>query len=243
MAVLKAVLFDLDDTLLSNDMNVFLRSYFPLLSAYARPLIEPDRFLSELMHATQAMINNGDRRITNRDVFWRVFCERNGLQREEIEPFFAVFYEEQFSRLKTTTERKPVARELVRWCFKQELKVVVATNPLFPRRAIEQRLAWAGVGADDFDYDLITTYENMHSAKPHTAYYHEILSAITVEPGRTVMVGDNWENDIVPAKEVGLYAYWIPHSSATAPNSAVKPDGQGQLEDLFADLQAGWPAS
>ncbi|HSG17587.1 MAG TPA: HAD family hydrolase [Anaerolineae bacterium] len=242
MTVLQAILFDLDDTLLGNDMNLFLQNYFPLLSAYARPIIEEERFLPELMHATQAMINNDDRSMTNRDVFWRVFCERNGWQREKVEPFLATFYEEQFGQLKTTTERRPVARELVRWCFERELKVVVATNPLFPRRAIEQRLSWAGIGIDEFPYDLVTAYENMHSAKPHSAYYHEILSAVNVEPNHALMVGDDWANDVVPANRIGLYTYWIPPSSATAPDGDVKPNGQGQLEELFQQLQAGWPA-
>ncbi|UCG23165.1 MAG: HAD family hydrolase [Chloroflexota bacterium] len=242
MSDLQAVLFDLDDTLLGNDMNVFLQNYFPLLSDYARPLIEADRFLPELMHATQAMINNGDRSMTNRDVFWRVFCERNGWLREEVEPFFATFYEEQFGRLKRTTRRKPIARHLVRWCFDRGFKVVIATNPLFPRRAIEQRLSWADVGVDEFDYALVTAYENMHSAKPHSAYYLEVLSAVDVEPSQALMVGDDWGNDIVPATRTGLYTYWIPPVSALAPDGDVKADGQGGLEELFQQLQAGWPA-
>ena len=242
MTTLRAVLFDLDNTLLGNDMNVFLQNYFPLLSAYARPLIAEDRFLPELLHATRAMINNGDRTLTNRDVFWRVFCERNGWQREEVEPFFAIFYEEQFGRLRKMTEPKPVAPELVRWCFDQGLKVVIATNPLFPLRAIEQRLSWAGLDVDEFDYDLVTAYENMHSAKPHSAYYHEILSTIEVEPNHALMVGDDWENDIVPAQRTGLYTFWIPTASVTAPEGDVRPDGQGQLERLFQRLQVGWPA-
>lgn len=241
MSILQTILFDLDDTLLGNNMNSFLQNYFPLLSAYVQPLVNADRFLPELMYATQAIINNSDRNATNRDVFWRVFCERNGLQREEVEPFFAVFYEEQFGRLKETTERRPVARELVHWCFDQGLKVVIATNPLFPRRAIEQRLSWAGVGVEEFDYALVTAYENMHSAKPHSAYYREVLNAVEVEPNHALMVGDDWGNDIMPAKKMGMFTYWIP-SSDEAPEVAVKPDGQGGLEELFQCLKAGWPA-
>ena len=235
-----AILFDLDDTLLGNEMDVFLRGYFPLLAAYASPVIDPDRFLPELMHATQAMIHSDDPTLTNQDVFWRVFCERNNLARAEVEPFLATFYEEQFGRLQSTTQRRPEAADLVRWCFDQGLKVVIATNPLFPRSAVEQRMAWAGVPVDHFDFDLVTVYENMHSAKPHAAYYHEILSAVEVEPDRALMVGDDWENDIVPTSGMGLYTYWISAADNPAPGSDIMADGCGRLQDLFQKLQSGW---
>lgn len=240
MRTLDAILFDLDDTLLGNDMDVFLRGYFSLLATYARPVIDPDRFLPELMYATQAMINSDDPSQTNRDVFWRVFCERNDLVTEEVEPFFATFYEEQFGRLQSTTQRRPDAEALVRWCFDQGLKVVIATNPLFPRNAVEQRLAWAGIPVDQFDFDLVTVYENMHSAKPHAAYYHEILSAVEVEPERALMVGDDWENDIVPTGRMGLHTFWIAAPNDPAPESDVAPDGLGRLKELFQNLQSGW---
>jgi HAD superfamily hydrolase (TIGR01549 family) len=242
MGALDAILFDLDDTLLGNDMNVFLRGYFPLLADYVRPVIDPDRFLPELMYATQAVINSDDPSLSNRDVFWRVFCERNDLDRGEVEPFFATFYEERFGELQSTTQRRPEAEALVRWCFDQGLHVVIATNPLFPRRAVEQRMAWAGIPVDQFDFDLVTVYENMHSAKPHAAYYHEILAAVDVEPQRALMVGDDWENDIVPTSRMGMHAFWIAAPNDVAPDSEVEPDGRGQLGDLFRSLQSGWLA-
>lgn len=238
-----AVLFDLDDTLLGNNMDAFLQGYFPLLAAYARQIVEPDTFLPELLAATQAVINSKDRSQTNSDVFWSVFCERNDLIREEVEPFFATFYREEFGRLQSNTTYRPVAAEVVHWCFDRGLKVVIATNPLFPLDAIEQRLSWAGVAVDDFDYDLVTAYENMHSTKPHPAYYREILAAIDVEPERALMVGDNWKNDIVPAAKTGLFTFWITNSDAVATESIDLPDRQGTLEDLSAALQNGWLSS
>ncbi len=240
-AELEAVLFDLDDTLLGNNMDVFLQSYFPLLAAHARPIIGADKFLPELMQATQAMINSDDPKLTNREVFWRVFCQRNELEQEVVEPFFARFYRERFGDLEPTTQRRPAAAELVRWCKDRGLIVVVATNPLFPLAAIEQRLEWAGVPVDEFEFDLVTGYENMHSAKPHHAYYREILESVGVQPGRALMVGDDWHNDIAPASNLGLYTYWIAEPGEPAPDEGIRPDGQGSLTALFQRLQGGWP--
>jgi FMN phosphatase YigB (HAD superfamily) len=243
MAAIDAVLFDLDDTLLGNDMDVFLQSYFPLLSAYTRPLLDPDRFLPELLFATQAMIDSQDPDLSNSDVFWRVFCERNKLVRDKMEPFFEAFYREQFGQLQSATERRPAAVDIVRWCFDQGFKVVIATNPLFPLSAIQQRLAWAGIPVDEFDYDLVTGYENMHSAKPHEAYYREILSVVDVDPDRALMVGDDWHNDIVPAAKLGLYTFWMAAPDDFVPEGVTAPDGQGGLDDLFEMLLSGWPAA
>jgi FMN phosphatase YigB (HAD superfamily) len=241
MAALDAILLDLDDTLLGNDMDVFLQGYFPLLAAHAQAIIDADKFLPELMQATQAMITSNDPELTNREVFWRVFCQRNGLDRDEVEPYFARFYRERFGELKTITERRPEAARIVRWCKDQGLKVVVATNPLFPLDAIEQRLAWAGVPVDEFEFDLVTGYENMHSAKPRGAYYREILSAVGTQADRALMVGDDWYNDIAPATKLGLYTFWIAAPEEAPPDNQVRPDGRGSLADLFQMLEGGWP--
>ena len=96
----------------------------------------------------------------------------------------------------------------MRAAFARGLAVIIATNPLFPTTAIEQRLAWAGVPVDEYPYALVTTYENMHAAKPQPAYYREILAAIDCPPDRALMVGDDWKNDIAPAAAVGLHTFW-----------------------------------
>ena len=56
--MLKAVLFDLDDTLLGNAMDTFLPAYFQALTRYLDHLIPPERLMADLMQATKVM--NGD---------------------------------------------------------------------------------------------------------------------------------------------------------------------------------------
>lgn len=241
MAWIEAILLDLDDTLLGNNMDQFLQGYFPLLAAYVEPIIDGDKFLPELLLATQAMINDDDPKVTNREAFWRVFCARNGLDRAEVEPFFTRFYREQFGNLQGLTERRPEAAKVVDWCLNQGLKVVIATNPLFPLDAIEQRLAWAGVPVDQFAFELVTGYENMHSAKPRGAYYREILAAIGVEADRALMVGDDWRNDIAPASKLGMHTFWIAASDALPVDEGVEPSGKGTLAELLGRLQNRWP--
>ena len=236
----ETVFFDLDDTLLGNDMERFLPRYFSLLGEYARPIFADSRqLLQELLHGTQAMIADTDPAKTNRQKFWRTFTQRTGLDQEEAEPFFDRFYEEEFPRLKAVTERRPAAQELVRACLDRGLQVAIATNPLFPLRAIEHRLAWAGLPASEFDFALVTSYENMHAAKPHEAYYREILTRVGANPASTLMVGDDWENDMAPAAAVGLRVYWVAPEEAEPPSQLAGDGlliGTGSLEKFHECL-------
>jgi FMN phosphatase YigB (HAD superfamily) len=236
-ATIQAVLLDLDDTLLGNNTAAFMQRYFALLGEYARPVMDNDTFLPHLIQATQAAIRNTDPAHTNAEIFWANFEALTGGRRAELEPFFRRFYDNDFANLRPATQVRPAAVHLVRAAFDRNLAVVIATNPLFPATAIEQRLAWAGVPVDEYPYALVTTYENMHAAKPQPAYYREILAAIDCPPQRALMVGDDWKNDIAPAAAVGLYTYWIAPADAAPPDPTLL-NGQGSL-DVLAELVAG----
>ncbi len=234
--MIKSLLLDLDDTLLGNPVDVFMDQYFKRLNVYASLRFDEKTFLPCLIQATQDVITNTDPRYTNDQVFWRSFEALTGEKRADMEPFFQVFYEEEFAHLKPYTEVRPAAVKLVRAAQERGLAVVVATHPLFPRVAIEHRLEWAGLPVDAFNFALVTSYENMHAAKPQPAYYREILSVIGCEPHEALMAGDDWENDIAPAAEVGLFTYWIA-PEGQAPLEPGTVHGQGSLDDL-AELVA-----
>jgi FMN phosphatase YigB (HAD superfamily) len=237
--MLQAILFDLDDTLLGNNMETFLPAYFGILSQHADGMLEKKLFLQELLRGTRAMMEDVDPLLTNRDVFWGSFCGRTGLDRVALEPFFERFYREEFGRLRRVTENRPTAVSLVQYAFEQDLQVVIATNPLFPLIAIEQRLEWAGIPVSDYPYALVTAYENMHFAKPHPAYYREILAMIECEPQSALMVGNEWDSDIAPAVAAGIHAYWVCTAGETLPDPDLPLLGHGSLEALHEQLAAG----
>lgn len=237
--MIEAVLFDLDDTLLGNNMERFLPGYFALLGEYAEPKFgERERFLRDLMRGTQAMIANTDGAKTNRAVFWEIFEGETGRTAAETEPFFDAFYETIFPKLRSACDRRPVAVEMVSACFERGLKVVIATNPLFPRRAVEHRLMWAGLPVEEHPFALVTSYENMHATKPNAEYYREILQRIETPASRAIMIGDDWENDIAPAKAIGLRTYWIVNGGddAVLPEADIA-DAYGTLDACYQWLQ------
>ena len=226
---LRAVLFDLDDTLLRSDMeDEFLHRYFALLQEYARPLATPQQLMDALMGATGAMQSNRDPNRTNEQAFAAVFAPRLGRPWPELRAFFGLFYEEQFPKLCVLCEPHPDARDIVQGCLDVGYQVAIATNPLFPGRAIEHRMEWAGIR--DMPFDLVTAYENMHSCKPNPAYYLEIAAQLGVSPAECLMVGNDMHHDIAPAQTAGMYTFladeWVANDNQT------QPDYRGKLAKL-----------
>ena len=88
--------------------------------------------------------------------------------------------------------------------------------PLFPKTATLQRLSWAGFLLQEYPFELVSTYEDFHFAKPQPAYFMEVMARIGwPEDGIVVVVGDNLERDILPAIKLGLPAFWV-HSGSIA---------------------------
>jgi HAD superfamily hydrolase (TIGR01549 family) len=227
------VLFDLDNTLLDSDMRVFLPPYFEALGKRMSKFIEPKTLTEELMASTHAMIDNADPVVTNQEAFDQAFQERLGDLAEVLRPEFDEFYERDFPKLRYLTNLRPEARPLVEYLIASGHQIAVATNPLFPRRAVEQRLNWAGL--EGIPFALITTYENSHFCKPNPRYLEEILAKLEHQPCESLMVGDSLENDIQPAREIGIPTYWIHNGSPDA-----EYDGpQGTLSEFAVLVMRG----
>jgi len=233
--MIRAVLLDLDDTLLDNDMERFLPPYFAALGRRMAQFVAPDELVRMLLASTRVMMSNHDPEVTNQQAFDADFFPRLGRPKSEVRSVIDRFYEEDFPALKRYTRRRPQARELVQTLFDQGYQVVIATNPMFPRRAIEHRLEWAGVL--DFPFHLVTSYENSHFCKPNPRYYQEILSKLACRPEEAIMVGDDLGNDIEPARRVGLHTYWIVDTDR--PDYDLYSGLRGTLADCLAWVQGG----
>jgi HAD superfamily hydrolase (TIGR01549 family) len=237
MMMVTTVLLDLDNTLLGNDMKDFLPPYFAGLEKRLRQFVEFDD-LPRLMYASiRAMQATPDETTTNMACFMADFGTRLNCRPEILEQAFERFYAEDFPYLQQVTTLRAEARELVAYLLAGNYKVVVATNPLFPAVAIEQRLTWAGIAG--FPYTLVTTMENSHFIKPDPRYYREILAKIESTPAESWMVGDNLKNDIEPAQALGLKTWWITDPGLSSQELKITPDRQGSLADFLAWIKQG----
>lgn len=226
---IKAILFDLDKTLLEINLDMFVSQYIRLLAQSVEHIIPPKKFISKILKASRAVERNNGQ-ITNEEVYAKTFFPLEGHSREEVEPFFNEFYKNGFHKLKQYAKRKPEAREVVQTAFDKGYDVVIATMPILPSTAIEQRLEWAGVA--DFPYRLITTIENSCASKSliHLIYYEQILDRINYSAENCLMVGDE-ERDMICAR-LGMQTFLIEGNSKKWDNSVPEPTYKGSLVDL-----------
>ncbi len=231
----KTFLLDLDETLLGNDMNDFLPPYFKGIQKRLAPFLTDVR--ATLMASVQAVQANQEPTLTNMTVFMTEFARHTEHPPAAIQAVIDAFYQEDYPHLQAYTTFKPEARQIVSHLLSNGHRVVIATNPLFPATAIKQRLAWAGV--NDFPYSRVTFMENSHFCKPNPAYYQEILAKINSRPENSWMVGDSLENDIIPARSLGLKSWWITNSPPPPTIPSPISDRHGLLPDLLAWLKSG----
>lgn len=228
--MLKAVLFDLDGTLLPMDTDEFLKHYLHLLSKKMANYLEPKKFVEELLKATEAMINSSHRESTNEQVFMKAFFSATNLDPTEVIPVFNTFYETDYCQIGKLFSPEPLVKDIIKIVKNKGLKLVLATNPLFPLIAIQERIRWAGL--DPLDFDLITSYEEMHACKPNPEYFREIATRIQVAPEQCLMVGNDVEEDLV-AKEIGMKTFLVEDYLLNRKNKPINTDYRGTLKDLY----------
>lgn len=224
--MIQAVLFDLDGTLLDIDLQGFLRDYFGLLGPELARLInaEPSQALEAVMQATSAMCEPHDGR-TNRVVFEERFLQLTGADLSDpvIQSTLAEFYDRAFPSLKSSHGPQDGARGAVDAARALGLKCALATNPIFPRAAIIERLRWADLHEDQFD--LVTSYDNSEACKPLPHYFRQIAALLDVAPDACLMVGDDPVLDMAAA-DVGMQTYYV------GGLSGVTARWSGSLADL-----------
>lgn len=234
---IRALLLDLDDTLLLNDTDTFLSHYFRALVAKMQGVVPVGRFAEALSVATRAMERNDGTNGTNAEVFAREFFRRVGREPDDVMPLFDDFYAHEFEALQSLTAPDPAARELVAWAFSHGLQVAIATQPMFPRVAILSRLRWAGVPQDEFPYHWVACYEEMHACKPHPHFFREIREGLGRRPDECLMVGDSPDADM-PARELGLRTYLVQRGKRQDVDD-VACDARGDLRHLLTLLRTG----
>ena len=195
---IKAVLFDLDGTLLPMDYDGFLKLYFGnLAKRMARYGYDPDELVKNIWTGTKAMVVN-DGSCMNETKFWDVFVGIYGLDVLQDKVLLDDYYREDFVKAKEACGFDPMAKETVDLVKSLGMKAALATNPIFPMVATRQRMDWAGLKKEDFE--LCTTYENIGVSKPNPAYYTEIAKRLDVAPEECLMVGNDVAEDMVAVK-------------------------------------------
>ena len=202
----KAILFDLDGTLLPMDQEVFVKDYLGRMAAFLAPHgYDPQSLIKAVWAGTGAMVKN-DGKALNEDVFWYVFNSILGRDAKQDLALFEEFYRTEFQKAKDSCGFNPAAVEAIRQIKDMGYRLILATNPLFPAIATHSRIRWAGLNPEDFE--LITTYENSRFCKPNPDYYREILGKIALDGSQCLMVGNDVGEDMI-AGTLGMKTFLL----------------------------------
>ncbi|MCG8516005.1 MAG: HAD family hydrolase [Halanaerobiales bacterium] len=230
------ILFDLDGTLLPIEMNSFLKRYFSLLTAEFVDIAEADLFAGYIYTATMDMINNNGEKY-NDQVFRESFFKQVEVDdREDILRRFDRFYQEEFPTLKPELPVDPTSARLVNLLKQAGYQLILATNAVFPREAIEERMNWAGLNPADFLY--ITNYSNMHYCKPNLNFYQEIVEQTKIVPDQCIMIGNDMQEDMIAGK-LGMATYLVTDYliDRGADSERFYPDWTGSSAELLSHFE------
>lgn len=233
--MIKNILFDLDGTLLPMDQDIFIEAYLRTLSAHLAPHgYDAKQLVKGIWTGTGAMIKN-DGSQTNEQAFWACFdglFERDTLQDE---PLFDRYYRTDFSKVRLSCGFTPEAKTLIASLKAMGFRLILATNPIFPAIATQNRIAWAGLSPQDFEH--ITTYENSHFCKPNPDYYREIFQTAGLRAEECLMVGNDAAEDMV-AKTLGCEVFLVTTDLINKQNLDLSGYRQGSLADVLPFVQS-----
>ena len=232
---IKAVLFDLDGTLLPMDQDYFVKTYLGLLGkCLAARGYEFEKFAKIMWAGVGVMVKN-DGSCTNEEAFWKVFVEGFGEKAMEDKPFVDEFYKSEFNQIQAVCGFNHQAKEVVELVKEMGKLAVLATNPLFPHTATENRMKWAGLEPEMFA--AYTTYEDCHYCKPNPKYYLELLGKLGLSPEECIMVGNDFDEDVLTTEKIGMKAFLLTDCLLNRENKDTSNYPQGNFEDLKTYLK------
>ncbi len=231
--MINTVLFDLDGTLLPMDQNIFVKDYFSRLAAKLSPRgYDVQTLIKVIWKGVAAMTANTGAK-TNEEVFWDCFTEVYGDTALQDKPLVLDFYANEFNEAAKVCGYNPMAAEIISELKHAGKRLILATNPLFPRIATESRIRWAGLSKDDFE--LITTYEDNCHCKPNLDYYRDILAWQKLDAQECLMVGNSVSEDM-SAGELGMDVFLLTDCLINEQEKDISGYARGGFKELQAYL-------
>lgn len=242
------LLFDLDDTLLDNDQNAFFAAFYSTLAGSLSRRGTTEEIERGIQSGIRAMFLNSDPARTLAEAFYEGFLDAVPLAdaaalRSDVD----TYYRDVYPTLSVHTSPRPAAIECVDWAVAQGHRVGIVTNPLFTTFAVEERLRWAGLPPEQYQFALLTTNESFHFVKS-PAYFAEVMARLGWPDDPVLVVGDDLHLDVIPARSLGLAAYHVaspaaaPDTSPGTNGSMTAPNASGGIGSLRGWLEASDPA-
>ena len=214
--MLKAVLFDMDDTLLDINLSAFIAVYLRDMAQLLGDVGRKNHFAAfAALTGIMLDLNNNarpdDDHRTNRAFFEDAVRKRTGV--ELADPIVAdafTFYEREVlpHRNDGIIAARPRAGALETIAMLQDrgLKVALLTNPSFSRDCIACRMRWGDLL--DIPFELVTHMDNSTRCKPSPTYYLSSIERMELQPHEVLMVGNDAKRDF-PTPDCGIQTVFV----------------------------------
>ncbi len=231
----KLIMTDLDCTLLPMDQELYIKRYFAeIAKLFTEHGYDGKTLAKATMQASYMMLkNNGS--MTNAQAFEIGFRAIMGEDAQKAIDIFDDVYGERYNSIKDTSSVNPFAKDIVALMREKGEYIVVATQPMFPKKAVQKRLSWTNLSDDMFDY--VTVYDESTYCKPNPLYYKEIMDKFSATPENTVMIGNDVNEDIMPCKELGVDTFLVMDGLINTHNHDITDIKKGDYLDLLAYLK------
>ena len=234
----EAILFDLDGTLLGVDMHTFISNYLAGLAARLEDLAHSHQVAGKMRDAVVDMLTRVDGQLTLEQRMLNYLEENLAIPPHRYQEALADFCRENLPGLASCIQEHPLARPLLKACQNLDWRMVLATNPIFPRAVIDARIKWAGLEPDFFHF--VTDYETSRHCKPHLEYFQEILARLDISAKACIMVGnDSWHD--MAARRAGMRTCLLTTWRIDHRQTRFSPDWEGSHEEFLAMLQSSSP--
>ena len=235
--MIKAVLFDMDDTLLDINLTAFMTRYAADVSRILAAISGKPAVSFGVSLARSYLALASERRednLTNLEFFFRKFEDLTGVPVDDPTISDAITCYEQ-DVLPTLGDGLIAARPMegglaaIECVGNLGLTCALATNPSFSEACIRTRMRWARI--DDAPFALVSHMGNSTRLKPAARYYEEFVSTLGLAPEECLMVGNDARRDF-PHPDVGMRTIYVGHAR---PRCAI---WSGRMRDLARELPA-----
>ena len=222
--MIKAILFDLEGTLLSFDTGNFLRNYLGLLAPRFANILPPDKFSKQLMKSLEAAQRESGPEQTIITSFYEDLSKATGQSAQSLRPVFEEFYEADFPALQYFVQAVPQGVRIVSHALQRGFLTGAASNFDLPLAAMLEYLSWVGFKKKQFK--VISSMDNFHYFKPQREYFREFAENLGIKPENCLLVSSRPQD--LACRKTGMKAFFIGN-----PEEEEEADYSGSFEDLF----------
>lgn len=230
----RAVLFDLDGTLLRVEMRSFIKRYMSGFHACCSDLVAHDPLQRAMRAGIHLLLETECGEQSNEERLFAFLANRLRQDEGLLRARFAQFLANGLEPLADAILQIPETAAVLELCRQAQIPLALATNPVFPQALIEARCRWAGIDPDRFV--LLTSLENSRYCKPQAGYFIEVAARLGVDPRECLMVGNDTSHDL-SATEVGMTTWLVDSYLLERDGPSWAPDYRGSHRELHEFLR------